>query len=301
MIAFFFRWPVLLLCATSFTWAGFQEDFAAAKAAGAKSIAAMSEVEKNYAKSEAANPDYYILLANYWLGVSQEVSISTKPAGNGDYALTSKATGEVAGSLGRMGAANPGLARKAPDLLTEAMRRFPTRIDIAIGCAYCFALEGLYEDSARVMLDLLAAYQKSPASFIGKDGKSLSAAQAGDLVRNALYSRSSEFYKAETSEGSVACLKLAFAMSEAFPKDPRSYNLLAALAMESGDKKKAASLLEKAHAADPEDPIITMNLADRYLDAGDKPKAREMAGRILKSKSAQDYHEDAQAILEQAK
>ncbi len=294
-----FRCLVLVLLTTSHSWAGFSEDFAAAKAK--KDPATMSEVEKTYAKSEADNPDYYILLANYWLGVSQEVSISTKPAGKGDYALTSKATGEAAGSLGRMGTVYPEIGRKAPDLLTEAMRRFPSRIDIAIGCAYTLSLERRFSDSARVMLDLLAAYQKSPASFTDKSGKPLSAAAAGDLVRNTLYTRSSDYYKAETSEATAACLQLVTAMSEAFPKDPRSYNLLAALAVESGDNKRAVSLLEKAHAADPDDTIITINLADRYLAAGEKAKARELAQNILKSASAKDYHEDAKGIVNQTK
>lgn len=279
--------------------AGFTEDFAAAKAQGPE---AMEKVQKDYAKSEANDPAYYIQLANYWFKLSQQPFISKKPPAGGDFSLTDKKTGKEAGSLSRYGVADPKIGRAAPDLLFEAVKKFPKRMDIGLGLVFCLRKEDRFADAGKAMIVLLAAYE-SPGPMLGQDDEPLEADKAGDTIANAAYDTAADLYQAGTKPALGACRQLATAMTKTFPENVRAYNLLAAIADKENDTKAVITWLEKAHGVDPSDSIVIINLAEKYLETGDKANARTLAQSILDSReaSAQEFQPAAQRILSKAK
>lgn len=262
----------------------------------------MEKVQRAYAKTEANDPAYYIQLANYWFKLSQQPFISRKPAEGGDFSLADAKSGQEAGSISRYGVADPKIGRAAPDLLMEAVKKFPKRMDIALGLAYCLRKEERFPEAGKAMLALLAAYE-SPGPMLGQDDEPLGAEKAGETIANAAYDTTAELFRAQTKASTAACRQLATAMTKTFPEDPRPYNLLAAMADKEGDTKTVITWLERAHGVDPSDPIVIMNLAEKYLETGDKVNARTLAQSILDSpeKTAREFHPDAQRILEKAK
>jgi len=291
---------IALLTISSVTcYAGFSEEFDTAKGKGPEAV---EQLQATYAKSESENPDYYIKLANYWFKLSQELSISTKPAEKSDFVVAEQGTGKAVGSISRQGVVEPKLAAKAPELLSEAAKKFPKRIDIALGLAFCLRGENRPADSAEVMLGLIDAYRKAPGSFLNKEGKPLASPEAAKNIANGSYDTTVELYESKDAESSKWCEKLATAMVETFPKDPRPPNIIAALAIRANDFKGAVAWLEKAHAIDPSDLLVTVNLASQYLDVGNKKKATELAQSILDStdEAAKEYQKDAKQIIKNA-
>jgi len=295
-----FRSFVLLSIVSGNCFAGFTEDFDAAKQ---KDPQAVAQVQATYAKSESENPDYYIKLANYWFKLSHEVSISTKPAEKSDFVVSDQHSGKEVGSISRQGVVDPKLAEKAPALFSEAAKKFPNRIDIALGLSYCLRQENRLPDGAEVMLGLIDAYRKAPDSFIDKEGKPLGGQEAAKSIDNAAYDTTVELYESNNPGSSKWSEKLGLATAGAFPKDPRPPNIIAALAIRANDLKRAITWLEKAHAIDPSDALVSVNLADQYLNHGDKKKAAELAQSVLNStdEAAKEYRNDAKQIIENAK
>ncbi|TSA32402.1 MAG: hypothetical protein D4R65_09345 [Verrucomicrobiaceae bacterium] len=293
-----FRSFVLLSVVSGNCLAGFTDDLNAAKQNGPQAVA---QVQKTYSQSESANPDFYIKLANYWFKLSQEVSISTRPAKKSDIVVADQTTGKEVGSISRQGLIDPKLAEKAPALLSEAAKKFPNRIDIALGLSYCFREENRLPEAAEVMLGLIDAYRKAPDSFIDKEEKPLSGQEAAKSIDNAAYDTAVELY--ESKEFSERTEKLGLAMADAFPKDPRPPNIIGALAIRANDFKCAITWLEKAHAIDSSDSLVSVNLANQYLNLGKKRKAAAIANSILDStdEAAKEYQKDAKEILENAK
>jgi predicted Zn-dependent protease len=199
--------------------------------------------------------------------------------------------------------ADPQIAEKAPRLLSEAAKLFPSRIDIALGLAFCLRQENRLLDSAEVMLGLIAAYQKNPDSFTNKEGSPVGAQEAAKSIDNAAYDTTVDLYESQNPESSKWGEKLALAAAEAFPKDPRLPNMVAAFAIRANDIKRAITWLEQAHAIDPSDSLVSVNLADQYLHLGDKKKAAELAQSILNStdEAAKEYQKDAKQIIDHAK
>jgi len=106
-----FRSFVLLSVVSGNCLAGFTDDFDAAKQNGPQAVA---QVQKAYSQSQSANPDFYIKLANYWFKLSQEVSISTKPAEKSDFVRSRPTTGKEVGSISRQGVIDPKTCRESP-------------------------------------------------------------------------------------------------------------------------------------------------------------------------------------------
>jgi tetratricopeptide (TPR) repeat protein len=296
-----FSRPIVLLTIASVPcWAGFTEDFDAAKE---KDPQAVEQIQATYAKSESENPDYYIKLANYWFSLSQQVAISTKPAEKSDFVVSDQHNGKAVGSISRQGVVDPKIAAKAPDLLSGAAKKFPNRIDIALGLAYVLRQENRPAESAEVMLGLIEAYRKAPDSFLDKNGTALSGPEAAKTIDNAAYDTTVELYESKDAESPKWCEKLAMEMIDTFPKDARPPNIVAALAIRANDFKGAIGWLEKAHAIDPSDSLVTVNLAEQYLGVGNKKKARELAQSILESpdQAAKEYRNEAKQIIKKAK
>ncbi len=277
-------------------YADFREDLAEAAENGP---AAVEALQKAKADSEADNADYYIALANYWLAQSKSIVISTKPAEQNDFTVADQETGAPVGSVSTEGAIDPELAQKAPKLLAEALRRFPSRIDIALGLAYCLAQESDWKACGTSLEALLTLYQSAPDGFQGKTGRSIPPAEAADVIKGACFDRALDAYESEDPEAEMVGNQIAERALEVFPQDVRLLNLLFAFSARNGDSVAATQWLEQAHAIAPEDPIVALNLAEQYLAAGKNTQARALAEQVVAA--GREFREDAQALIERSK
>jgi hypothetical protein len=243
-------------------------------------------IEKG-AGSETNNPDYYVAAANYWSEMASTIKISTKPPGNKDLSISDPKSGKVVGSINLFGDADQQVSKKSMDLLVDGVRKFPSRADLVFGLAALQRKADQPEAYADTLLTFLSTACKDPAS-LGWVGNKPLPESADQLIPNAVYSYSRSLYKIESTKTDELLERLCLALVSLYPKDPRPYNLLAALADAHGNKSEALSWLKKANAASPEDLFILANLGYAYTGLGQTNEAIAAWNQVIASPDADE-------------
>jgi tetratricopeptide (TPR) repeat protein len=239
------------------------------------------------ANKEQENPDYYATAGNYWWQVSQSVSITTKRSEGGDFSVRDQKSGKEVGSISTAGQTNPEIPKKALEILSEGVRRFPERADIALGLAHVQQKMGSQSECVQTLINLLAFSRKDPESLRWKKNDQLPT-EANQFIPEAIQGYSAGLYQSESAESDALCARLCDATIEAFPDHPFAYNIKAALASAAGKQDEALGLLKTAHLKAPDDPLILLNLGDAYMKANHHTKAKESYGAVLKLKEIDD-------------
>jgi tetratricopeptide (TPR) repeat protein len=239
------------------------------------------------AETEKANPDYYATAGNYWWQLSQSVSITTKPTEGDDLSVRDQKSGKEVGSISTLGQTNPEIPKRALNILSEGVRRFPERADIALGLAHVQQKMGSQSECVQTLINLLAFSKKDPGSLRWKKNDRLPT-EANHFIPEAIQGYSAELYQSESAESDALCTRLCDATIEAFPDHPLAYNIKAALASAAGKQDDALGLLKTAHSIAPNDPLILLNLGDAYMKANQHTKAKESYGAVLKLKGIDD-------------
>src|SRR5438105_12201595 len=107
------------------------------------------------------SPEAWITSANYYFNQSVGPNISTKKAEKGDYSLTDKKTGKAAGSI----SFEPNVvqtSRSAADLLQEAAKKFPDRLDIWCGLAWMYQESGDFENEMSTLQKMVTYVREHP-------------------------------------------------------------------------------------------------------------------------------------------
>lgn len=243
------------------------------------------------AKTEQANPDYYATAGNYWWQLSQSVNMTTKPTKGDDFSLRDLESGKEAGSISTLGQTNPEIPKKAINILSEGVHRFPERADIALGLAHVHQKMGAQSECVQTLLKLLAFARKNPESLRWKMNDPLPAA-ANQFIPEAIQGYSAELYESESAKSDTLCASLCDATIEAFPDHPFTYNIKAALASATGKQDEALGLLKTANLKGPDDPLILLNLGDAYMKANQQNKAKESYSSVLKLKNIDESLKD---------
>lgn len=232
------------------------------------------------ADEEKDNPDYYATAGNYWWGVSRSVSITAKPTEGDDFSVRDQETGEEVGSISTVGQINPEIPKRAVDTLSEGVRRFPHRADIALGLASVRREMGFHKECVDTLLALLEVTRKAPESLRWTRNEPLPS-EAGEFIPEAIHGYTATLFQGDTDETDALCVTLCDGIIKAFPEHPFAYNIKAALADSHGKPDEALQYIETAHSKAPGDPLILLNLGDMYLKAEEREKARQAYARIL--------------------
>src|SRR6266540_6593113 len=102
------------------------------------------------------DPDAWITSANYYFN-QRQVMISTKKPEKGDFVLSDPKTGKTAGSISFE--QNKGSVNRAAELLQEATKKFPNRLDIWCGLAFIDQESGNF-DAELLTLKNMVAYAR---------------------------------------------------------------------------------------------------------------------------------------------
>jgi len=253
-------------------------DFNRVKATGDEKMVEAFLVEAG--KTQAGNADYYATAANYWWQVSQSVDITTRPAEGGDYSVRDKVTGAEVGSISTTGRGNPELPKRALETLTEGVRLFPQRVDMALGLAHIQYEMERQKACVSTLLKLLATAKKDPEELTWTRNAQLPS-PAGFLIPEAIQKYTHALYREETPAADALCIRLCDATIATFPDHAFAYNVRAAMAAAQGQPAESLSYLEKASAKAPDDALILMNLGDSYAKANESAKARATYTKVL--------------------
>jgi len=242
------------------------------------------------------DPAYYVASANYWWNLSLEPNISTKPSEKGDFVVADPKTGKEVGSMSTEGRVNPQVPENAVQLLREALKRFPNRIDIGMGLAYMLRELDKQKDCLDVLLQVLHDAEKNPAELQWKSGEPLPK-PPNIYIPELMQGYTGSFYRLETKEGDALCHSLCEAIIHAYPDHPYAYNIIAALCSANKDDQGCAKYLLIAYQKAPNDSIVILNLANTYRRLGDKKEAERYYKLVLASKPSEDIKAEAEASL----
>jgi len=242
------------------------------------------------------DPAYYVASANYWWNLSLAPNISTKPSEKGDFVVADPKTGKEVGSMSTEGRVNPQVPENAVQLLREALKRFPNRIDIGMGLAYMLRELDKQKDCLDVLLQVLQNAEENPTELQWKNGEPLPELP-NKYIPELMQGYTGSFYRLETKEGDALCHSLCEAIIHAYPDHPYAYNILAALCSANKDDQGCAKYLLIAYQKAPKDSIVILNLANTYRRLGDKKEAERYYKLVLASKPSEDIKAEAEASL----
>src|SRR6267154_591457 len=109
------------------------------------------------------DPDAWITSANYYFN-QRQTNISTKKPGPGDFKLTDKKTGKLAGSISFE--QTNGNMKRAADLLQEATTKFPDRLGIWCGLAFIYQESGDFDNELSTLKKMVAYAREHPAQLM---------------------------------------------------------------------------------------------------------------------------------------
>lgn len=258
--------------------------------------AEMQKFIKDSYEAHKDDPAYYVAAANYWWNLSLAPNISTKPSEKGDYVVADPKTGKEVGSMSTEGRVNPQIPDNAVQLLREALKRFPNRIDIGMGLAYMLREMEKQKDCFDVLLQVLQNAKKSPTELKWKNGEVLPE-PPNAFISELMQGYTGSFYRLETKEGDALCRSLCEAIIHAYPDHPYAYNILAALCSSNKDDQGCAKYLLIAYQKAPNDSIVILNLANTYRRLGDKKEAERYYKLAIASKPSEDIKAEAESSL----
>jgi tetratricopeptide (TPR) repeat protein len=257
------------------------------------------DIQKFVKDSYEANkndPAYYVASANYWWNLSLAPNISTKPSEKNDSGVSDPKTGKEVGSISTEGRVNPQVPDNAVQLLREALKRFPNRIDIGMGLAYMLRELDKQKDGLDVLLQVLRNAEKNPTELQWKNGEPLPAPPK-TYIPELMQGYTGSFYRLETKEGDALCHSLCEAIIQTYPDHPYAYNILAALCRGNKDDQGCAKYLLIACEKAPNDSIVMLNLASTYRRLGNKKEAKRYYKLALASKPSEDIKAEAESAL----
>lgn len=250
------------------------------------------------AATHADNPDYYAAAANYECKAASALLISTKPAAKGDLVLTDKKTGKPVGSISLGGENSPEIPPKAVKILEEGIKRFPWRADIALGLANLQFKSDNPKACTATLLGLLATAQKDHSALRWMGDAPLPA-PAQKFIPNSVYDYCAKLYKLDTPDTDACCRQLCGELVRDYPGNPKPLNLLAALASSDHKPEESLQWLQKAHAADPKDALVLMNLAETSRKLGKTNEAVAAWKEVVALPEArEEYKQDARSAME---
>lgn len=247
----------------------FQERFDAA--AATKDDAKVDQLLDAWKKAEPNDAQAYVAAANYYFARAQQAGLAPSDI--------------EARALGR-----------ASSELQEATRKFPARLDIRFELAEIQQRLGDFEAQYGILSDAFKYAKAHPGELRWREGAALPDAP-DRFVPGAVQGYIHYYYNRATPEDDERFLRLAKLVAESYPKHPYPVNSIGLYYASKQRWKEALPYLEKAHALDPSDAFVMMNLAALYTELYDDAKAKLYYEKVVASKADEAIRAEARAKL----
>ena len=276
------------------------EDYAARYKQLQAQKAADTEIEpllNEWREKMPNDPESWIASANYYFN-KRQVMISTKPASKGDFELTDKKTGKKAGSISFE--QEKGSANHAADLLQEATKKFPDRLDIWCGLAFIYQENGDFDNELSILKKMVAYAREHPANLKWLKGQPIEE-PADKFVPEKLHGYGLYYEKKENPDDDKRWFQIATLAIEQYPNHAEGFNDAAGYYADLGEWQKARELFEKARQLDPKSAGPLMNLGNVSLEMKDNAGARKYFEEALRLEPNGPYAPDAKEALAKLK
>jgi tetratricopeptide (TPR) repeat protein len=248
--------------------------------------------------AEPSNPESSIALANYYYGKAKQerADLSTKPPAPGDLTITDPKTDDVVGSLSFTTSWDPATGGKARDVLLEAVKKFPERVDIRLGLAFVQQELGDADGQYATIAQLVEFASAAPADLRWKGGSALPGAPE-TFIPETVQPYLAHYYNLATPEDDERFVRIARLLAAAYPNHPYPHNSIAMYHTSRREWDKAVPYLETAHRLAPKDPLVLMNLGEVSLRRNDRAKARAWFQLVLETDAEEELKARARERL----
>jgi tetratricopeptide (TPR) repeat protein len=225
------------------------------------------------------DPDGWITSANYYFNQRGPL-ISTKKPAKGDFALTDKKTGKLAGSISFE--QDPASMKRATELLEEATKKFPDRLDIWCGLAFILQESGNFDGEFATLKSMVAYAREHANNLKWLRGEELPA-PPDQFIPDKLHGYGLYYEKKENPEDDKRFLQIATFSAEKYPNHPYAFNDVAVYYSINKDYAKTREWLEKAQHIDPKDVLVMYNLGQVSEKLHDQSAARRWYEAVVKA------------------
>ena len=278
---------------------GAGEDYAPQYKALREKKAPDAEIETlltDWRSKDGNNPEAWVASANHYFN-KRGINLSRKKAEAGDIPLKKQDSGEDVGSVSFP--LDPDNVKRAADLLEEAIKKFPDRVDIWCGLAFIYQESGNF-DSEFSTLQKMVAYTKEHSANLRWMNGNISS-PPDKFIPEKLHGYALYYEKKEDEEDDNNFFKIAQYAAQQYPNHPYALNDVALYYSVQGDDEKTKEWLEKAHQADPKDALVLINLGHISSDLNDDAAARKYFEEALKVEPKGEHADEAKDALAELK
>jgi len=243
------------------------------------------------------DPDAWITGANFYFNQRQTV-ISTKKPAKGDFSLTDTKTGKPAGSISFE--AEPGSTKRAAELLDQATKKFPDRLDVWCGLAFIQQESGDFDGEMTTLKNMVAYARDHAPSLKWLKGENLPE-PPDKFIPGKLHSYGVYYEKKENPQDDKRFLQIAVFSAEQYPNHPYAPNDVAVYYSIQKDNAKTREWLERANKIDPSDTLVMTNLGYICSKMGDRAGARKWYQAVIKVEPNGEEAERAREALAKLK
>jgi tetratricopeptide (TPR) repeat protein len=252
--------------------------------------------------AEPRIPEVYVKAANYYFVKArrERVQVGARPPRKGDFPMKDPESGKIVGSIGPIVEVDPALGSRACEILREAARKFPDRLDIWFGPAYMQRelrnVDGLYA----TLVDAVKYAADHPAGLKWKRGRPLKEDPAKFMPEH-LQPYLYYYFRRSSPEAKERAFRLAELVAASYPKHPYPVNSLGAFCAVKKDWAKALSYFEKAHELAPRDTLIMLNPGRIHAQPHENSKARIYFKKVIASAGPEGIRNKAREYLRRLK
>jgi FimV-like protein len=278
------KWTVVFVCLLVPALAAFPDQKADyQKLLEQKRYPELLQLLTAWEQSDPTNPEVYIGYINYYLTVGRIEGVSldrTAKQGATVLRLTDPNTGETVGYM------NPAVFYDDKDVaaglgkLNEGLKYGPDRLDMYFGKIYILNEVLDYGTAGKTLVDVLNRSALNGNKWLWSDNKPVQDGQ--DFLLNNIQDYYSKWLDARSKESLDAVQQACSVQIKLYPDHIYAYNDIGYSFALRADYKTALGYFLQSERIDPTDLLVVNNIAQTYVRMGDKGKAKEYYGKILK-------------------
>lgn len=249
---------------------------------------------QEWEKKDAGNPEIFAARFNFYLNQAHNsyivVDSDTMPVG--EAMMLADSTGQLAGSIHEETVWNDSLFNEAMKVIDRGIALHPDRLDFRYGKASAYRFVDNYDKMSAEAMEILERSRKNGCKWLWTDNEPIEDAEK--VMLDGIHDYEIELADRDASS-ELLDLNLQY-----YPSDYIALNIKGSLAYNAGDEEAAQQYFEKAHAAAPDDALITCNLALLTMENGNYDKAKELFKSVLENPEADpQVKETAEEMMQQ--
>lgn len=240
------------------------------------------QVIEAWQKAEPESADVYAAWFNYYykIGVSSVLSLTTEPPADDSESLILRndTTQETAGYLYAVPTYNDSLMSLCFQKIDAGIRKFPDRLDLPFGKIHVLLQMKDYGAALKALDAVIRRSADNHNAWLWTLDKPVDDGSA--MFFDSMQDYFNQLWKVQDLSYAE---QLAHMLVAAYPSNIVFRSNFAGIKGAKGENEEALKLFLDIHRDAPDDEIVTSNIAQLYLNLGDKKQAKKYYQLLLKS------------------